>query len=383
MSYPPQQGGLPYDGQNELRSYTASWLGTSSKCHIELEYYLAIHDLCWSRIGLECKLFGTSTKVFNITIRPYNEVEFGLIVQALFTIWWIFTITAAYQVWYPAACKQRPAGNMPASSARCDNSRFVVIVIFLLFTYYWVSQTIFTWVHVTTSGVFASYYFLEGTEQGVPPSPIIQSAKRASTTSLGSVCLGSLLVALLQTIRALLRMAAQETDNPFGAFCAACAEVIIGCIEGLLQYFNFYAYTQVAIYGKSFWQAAKDTWELIKDRGVEAIINDNLIGNVVLIGSILVGMLTALFGYLYTIIIHPSFNRDGGFTALIIVLSFIIGFQMLSVIGSVILSGTATTFVCLAEDPRALERTKLNLYRAVHNRDLPEFCTGITCITLV
>ncbi|RUS12905.1 plasma-membrane choline transporter-domain-containing protein, partial [Endogone sp. FLAS-F59071] len=42
------------------------------------------------------------------------------------------------------------------------------------------------------------------------------------------------------------------------------------------EYFNYYAYTQVAIYGKDFCTAAKDTWTLIKDRGIEAIINDNL-----------------------------------------------------------------------------------------------------------
>ncbi|CAG8674682.1 9059_t:CDS:2 [Funneliformis mosseae] len=202
-----------------------------------------------------------------------------------------------------------------------------------------------TWVHVTTSGVFATYYFLAGTPEGVPSSPTLKSAKRASTTSFGSICLGSLLVAILQVIGALLRSAAQDTDNPFGAFCAACAAVLVGCIESLLQYFNFYAYTQVAIYGKSFWESAKDTWALVKDRGVDAIINDNLIGNVLVMGAFLVGIITALLSYLYTIIFELSFNRNGEFTPLIVFLGFIVGFQMLNIIGSVILSGTATTFL--------------------------------------
>ncbi|CAG8482261.1 20974_t:CDS:10 [Dentiscutata erythropus] len=295
----------------------------------------------------------------------------GLIVYVLYTIWWIFTFIAAYQVWYPAACMQTQR-----TQANCQTGPFTAIVIFLLFTYYWVSQVIQTFIHVTTSGVFASYYFLEGTPQGVPPSPTLNSAKRAATTSFGSICFGSLLVAILQVIRQLLRSLAQGTDNPLGAFFAACAAALVGYIDSLLEYFNFYAYTQVAIYGKSFCDAAKDTWTMIKDRGVEAIINDNLIGTVIMMGSFLVGMITALFGYLYTIIFHPSFNAGGGFTPLLVFLAFIIGFQMLSIIGSVIFSGAATTFVCLAENPDALARTKPDLYNEII-RTYPAFAQGI------
>ncbi|CAG8657842.1 3272_t:CDS:10 [Funneliformis caledonium] len=300
----------------------------------------------------------------------------GLFAETLFSIWWIFTFIAAYQIWYPEACKTRPGENLPAAGGGCENGKLIAIIIFLIFSYYWTSQVIQTWVHVTTSGVFATYYFLAGTPEGVPSSPTLKSAKRASTTSFGSICLGSLLVAILQVIGALLRSAAQDTDNPFGAFCAACAAVLVGCIESLLQYFNFYAYTQVAIYGKSFWESAKDTWTLVKDRGVEAIINDNLIGNVLVMGAFLVGIITALLSYLYTIIFELSFNHNGEFTPLIVFLGFIVGFQMLNIIGSVILSGTATTFVCLAEDPNALARTKPELYHEIRVT-YPSLVTGM------
>jgi len=298
----------------------------------------------------------------------------GLFTETLYTIWWIFTFVAAYQIWYPEACRARPGGNnLPAAGAGCQNGRIVVIVIFLLFSFYWTWQVIQTWVHVTTSGVFATYYFLEGTPGGVPSSPTLKSAKRASTTSFGSICFGSLIVAILQLIRSLLRMAAQDSDNPFAAFCAACAAVLVGIIESLLQYFNFYAYTQVAIYGKSFRESAKDTWKLIKDRGVEAIINDNLISNVLAMGAILVGIITALLSFIYINLLH---RIEEGFTPLVVFLGFIVGFQMMTIMGSVILSGTATTFVCLAEDPDALARTKPELYDAIR-ATYPRFVIGM------
>lgn len=34
-----------------------------------------------------------------------------------------------------------------------------------------------------------------------------------------------------------------------------------------------YAFTQVAIYGKTYCQAAKDTWTLVKSRGVGTLFN--------------------------------------------------------------------------------------------------------------
>jgi hypothetical protein len=55
----------------------------------------------------------------------------------------------------------------------------------------------------------------------------------------------------------------------------------------------------VAVYGKDFCSAAKDTWNLVKTRGVSAIINDSLVGSILDLGALLVGLLTAGFGLLY------------------------------------------------------------------------------------
>jgi hypothetical protein len=32
-----------------------------------------------------------------------------------------------------------------------------------------------------------------------------------------------------------------------------------------------------ALYGKSYIPAAKDTWRLLKQRGIDALVNDNLV----------------------------------------------------------------------------------------------------------
>jgi hypothetical protein len=45
----------------------------------------------------------------------------------------------------------------------------------------------------------------------------------------------------------------------------------------------------VAIYGKDFMTASKDTWALFKARGFEVLINDDLTGMVLMLGAFLGG----------------------------------------------------------------------------------------------
>ena len=122
------------------------------------------------------------------------------------------------------------------------------------------------------------------------------------------------------------------------------------------EWFNYYAFSGVAIYGKAFIPTARQTWTMIKDRGIEAMINDNLIGNVLFMGGLLVGVLCGLLGFIYLEVASPSYNQNGGMTPVVIMVCFLIGASMFSTVATVISSGVATTFVCLAEDPEALRR---------------------------
>ena len=54
-------------------------------------------------------------------------------------------------------------------------------------------QVIRNVVHCTTAGTVASWWFIQSA-----PSPTLGALKRSLTTSFGSICLGSLIVAILQ-----------------------------------------------------------------------------------------------------------------------------------------------------------------------------------------
>lgn len=318
--------------------------------------------------------------VTTLTKKYYGTIIMGLvglIIQVGWTILWILTLIGAKDKFYESSgCgeTQTGRGRGGRSSFSCSQPTLYLVVLYLVFSYYWTSQVIKTIIHVTDSGVFATFYFLEGTPSGTGSAPTLSSLKRACTTSIGSVCYGSLIIALLNTTRFILRSIARGDDDACG-FIAACLECLLSWIEQLVEYFNHYAYVQVAMFGKSYCQAAKDTWRLIKDRGVEAIINDNLVGNVLVMGAIFIGALCALFGFGYIHLFLSNDIVDNNAILVLVIICFFFGLVMTGVITNVIDSGVTTTFVALAESPDALRRTKPQLFERIR-REWPQVVQG-------
>lgn len=294
-----------------------------------------------------------------ITRKYWSTMVWGigsLVIQTIYSIWFMITVVGVYQVYY---------------SDTGSNSKLNAAMVFLVFSFYWTTQVIAYVTHVTLAGVFATVYFLNNQVA----HPIWGSAKRALTTSFGSICFGGLLIAIINTIRYFIQVARSGSDNALLSFVLCILDCIIGCIQGLFvsisyityiielnlmyfkqEWFNQYAFSGVAIYGQGFVPSAKRTWSIIQDRGVEALINDNLISNVLFMGTLLVGVLSSLLGYLYLLITKPAYNATGNMTPIVMLICFIIGMSMFSTISTVISSGVITTFVCLAEDPDALRR---------------------------
>ena len=75
------------------------------------------------------------------------------------------------------------------------------------------------------------------------------------TYSFGSISFGSLIVSVIQFIKQLAsvgRAAAQQEGDTIFQIIFCCLQCLAGLIEGLVQYFNHYAYTQIALFGKVY-----------------------------------------------------------------------------------------------------------------------------------
>jgi len=224
------------------------------------------------------------------------------------------------------------------------------MIIYLVFSLYWSIQVLKNIVHVSVCGLFATWFFQQ---TNMPLNPTKKAFKRAVTTSFGSICLGSLVVAIIQTIRSLLRSLRREN-----ALMGCLVDFILSWIEWVLEYFNHYAYAQVAIYGKSFCESAKSTYALFKRTHLMNVINDNIVGTVLffscLSGALFVGCFAGALGAL---IISPDYWLTIG------LLGALIALVVITLIVQVVDSGIVALFVCIAEDPTALRTNNEELYR--------------------
>jgi Plasma-membrane choline transporter len=89
---------------------------------------------------------------------------------------------------------------------------------------------------VCIAGTVGTWWFSpKDTPVGCCDGNVINSFIRTVTTSFGSVCFGSLLVAIIQALKALAQSARENGD---AAIFACVAECILGCLASMLEYFN-------------------------------------------------------------------------------------------------------------------------------------------------
>ncbi|ORX72420.1 DUF580-domain-containing protein [Linderina pennispora] len=301
-----------------------------------------------------------------------------LFIQALYSALWALAFMGSFKhMDQYKSCTTHTDRNGRAYQS-CSNVKQILSWVFMVFSFYWTTGVIINVLHTTLCGIYATYYFFEGAPAGYPTrTPALSSLKRATTNSFGSVCFGSLIIAVIQTMRAILRAIRDNADSNIGVeLLACCLDCILACIQGMAEFVNKYAYVEVAMYGKPFIPAARDTWDLIKDRGVEALINDCLIGNVLQLGAFLCGAVVAIAAWLYITITKPQYNVTGSYTPPIIISAFIMAMSMFKVLMKCIESGTATTFVCLAEDPQVMARNNPRLFSMLQE-SYPQVVRGV------
>ncbi|KAN0018285.1 hypothetical protein ACTFIU_010900 [Dictyostelium citrinum] len=233
------------------------------------------------------------------------------------------------------------------------------INVYLVFTLYWVFHVIKNTLHTTVSGLLATWYFCSGPNGvGMPPNPTLGSARRALTTSFGSICFGSLIISIIETLRYLSQMMINNR-NVVVKIIGYIFNCILSMLSSIVQFFNTYAFTHVAIYGKSFCDSAKSTFTMFENRLGSTIINDNFVGTTIAIGGLVASLLLSILGALISIPFDMSVY--GGALALFI------GYLVIITNLEVVYSSTISLFVCYVMEPEVLAHTKPQLYQLYYS----------------
>lgn len=309
------------------------------------------------RIPFSVVMLQTSIDVSKKFGHVYLVSLIGGIIATALGAWFSVTLVAVYVKY--------EQGNNPACSTGaggCSNAKVIGLIVFVTFAMYWVTEWLKNTIHVIISGVYGSWYFCAN---NMPKGVTRGATRRAFTYSFGSIAFGSLIVAIINMLRQACSIARQSEANS-GNAAAAIAFCVLGCLIGILdwavQFLNRYAFSYIALYGKAYIPAAKDTWKLIKDRGIDALVNECLIGPVLTMGATFIGYACALLAYLYLIFTAPAYNANGAYTPVVTAFAFLIGLQICNIFTTPLSSGIDTVFVAAAFDPEAMIREHPELY---------------------
>ncbi|KAF4141555.1 Plasma-membrane choline transporter [Phytophthora infestans] len=259
--------------------------------------------------------------------------------------------------------------NTTCTSESCElkykTGAIVGVLCGMLLIYFWATFVLRNIIGVTTAGTVAAWKNAANT-----PFITMGAWLRAVTLNLGSICLGSLIVAILETIVCILRLLAWlagRSGNCCLACLLSCLSCIISCIESCIEFFNRFAYSYVGCYGYSFVTASRHVFKLFAAKGWSAIVNDDVTGNVFWLGNIIIGAVTAYIGVQMVDGTDSArlamFSHPHVFVAFF---GFFVGYGINNLFMSVVASAVTTIFVLWAEDPHGWQLTRPKHYETLH-----------------
>jgi len=225
------------------------------------------------------------------------------------------------------------------------NEKVRNLLLYQVFAFFWIAAFLSAVYQHVVAGSVSGWYFSRDVMSKRPRETAVTSLFHAVTTSFGSLAFGSLVLAVVQFLNFLLELTKRSnTKNRFLVIVINAIQCILGCIQGIVQYINKFAYIHVAMHGHSFCTAARECFELISRNFFSAVIMDTITGFVLVVGKLLFTALATII----TIAIADANDHRLSYVSL--GLTAVMSFSVLHIISHVIGVSVDTVFVCYLED---------------------------------
>lgn len=126
--------------------------------------------------------------------------------------------------------------------------------LYHLFGFLWTTQFIFGFGYVVLAAAIGHYYWYRGDSSLMPSRPVLKSMRLAMFYHLGSIALGSLIIAVIQFVRLLLNYLDRKTKNLQSTslilkWCMCCVKCCMWYLEKVVKYINRNAYILIGVKG--------------------------------------------------------------------------------------------------------------------------------------
>eukprot|EP00300_Choanocystis_sp_HF-7_P033136 c45430_g1_i1.p1 GENE.c45430_g1_i1~~c45430_g1_i1.p1 ORF type:complete len:630 (-),score=130.06 c45430_g1_i1:59-1948(-) len=211
----------------------------------------------------------------------------------------------------------------------------------------WVVQFILAFNQISIAGAVAHHFFRSG-PQPMVSFPLVTSIWYTVRYHLGSIAFGSLIIAIVQFVRVLLRYAEEHLkmakDNDFVKFLLRCMNYCFLCLERFLKFISRNAYIMIAINGHNFCRAAKDAFSLLMANALRLMAVQFVTAFVIFLGKLVIICATGAAAFFWLR------SMDLEFWAVPLVLILLISFAIAALFMSVFESAIDAIFLCVCED---------------------------------
>lgn len=293
----------------------------------------------WGRIPFAAVNLKSATSAVKANLGLIFVAYSSLITMFAWSAFWL--VSAVPTIYITSGCD--------AQAGVCEKEANGLIVFALLISYYWTFQVIKNTVHVTVAGVVGTWWFVPIEASSFCSKAIGESYSRSLTYSFGSICLGSLIVAVVEALVHMVRNLRESGEG--GSVFLCIAECILSLLRDIIEYFNRWAFTYVGVYGYSFIEAGKNVTNLFKSRGWTTIITDSLAQNVLTLVSVGVGLITGITCLIISYTRGMVFGDELGASAAAFFIGFTIGLVMTNTLLSLVSASVNAVIVCYADAP--------------------------------
>ena len=221
--------------------------------------------------------------------------------------------------------------------------------LYLLFMWFWVSQFIVAVGQLVVATAISLWYFNRDRSL-VKNSTFVKAFFLVVFNHLGTAAFGSLIIAIVKTIRAVLtyiQKKAAKSKLKIAVVILSVLKCLLWCVEKCLKFINKQAYIQTAIFGYSFCKASKEGFFLIL-RNVLRISAVSVVSQIVLfIGKVFITVSSAVGGYYY---LEIHFGDELNFLMVPTLLIAIVAYAVSEMFNEVFGMAISTILQCFVVD---------------------------------
>ncbi|KAJ3105822.1 hypothetical protein HDU97_007466 [Phlyctochytrium planicorne] len=226
----------------------------------------------------------------------------------------------------------------------------VYLNLYHIFGFLWTFNFFLGLNQLTIAGGFATYYWTLD-KRAIRKFPVTKSFWRAIRYHLGSVCLGSFLIAVVQLIRVILWFVGRQMKKSkikFLACIIACIDCCLAIVAKIIKWINKNAYIKIAIDGKNFCISCGSAFGLIIRNGLRLIAVDLVSDFVLLLSKLVITAMNVMifYGLIWSKQKEVEIQLIYAPLIIIAILSYVVATGLLSVYSM----GIDTIFLSFLED---------------------------------